>query len=78
LKKESVVSKWFVKTKGQLERINHKLIIQDDPEGMTVTHQEYGFVAVLTPEDTDCINLVRDILFELSEKHTEKSAKTGG
>lgn len=66
------MSNWFAKTKGKIERLNHNLVCSTAEHGMTVEHTVYGFVTVLTPEDTDCVNLVRDILFELSENHNKK------
>lgn len=61
--------KWLAKTKGQLERLNPKLILTDSDIGLKVEHEVYGFVIELTPDDEDPVAMVREILAELSEQH---------
>lgn len=57
---------WKAKTRGLVERLNHKLVITDTQEGLDVSHQDYGHLITLVDGDDNPCDLVRDILTEVS------------
>lgn len=59
----------LTKLKGQIERLNHKLVIEynEKDESLKVSHEEYGFLNIFYQEDEDIIQSIREILTEVSE-----------
>jgi hypothetical protein len=58
---------WIAKTRGQIERLNHKLSVVQLDDALSVSHSEYGFLTILTDEDEDPVQLVRECLTERAE-----------
>jgi len=69
------MSSWQVKLLGQLERLNHLLVLTTKDDLIQVDHKLYGHVCNLFADDDEPLQMVRDILSEQSEEYNQRKYK---